>query len=193
VGVALSIAGLTLLVALAAFFGDGRQLAAAIVYGVALVLEYAASTLYHALPWPTAKHVFKIIDHAGIYLLIAGTYTPFTLVTLRAGGGWWLFGVVWGLAAAGIAVEAAWTYRPRWASVLVYLAMGWFVVVAIRPLMAALPAAGLWLLVAGGLAYTAGTAFYVYKRVPYFHAVWHVFVLAGSVCHFLAVAMYVVR
>ncbi len=192
VGVALSIAGLTLLVTLAAMSGDRWQLAAAIVYGSTLILEYTASTLYHSLPWPTAKHVFKIVDHAGIYLLIAGTYTPFTLVTVRNDGGWWLFGIVWTLAAVGIATEAAWAYRPRWVSVAVYLGMGWLVVTAIRPLIANLDPAGVSLLVAGGLAYTVGTVFYIYKRIPYFHAVWHLFVLAGSVCHFLAVALYVI-
>jgi len=191
VGVALSIAALTMLAVFGSQSGDGWLLASGIVYGVSLVLEYSASTLYHALPWPRVKHVCKILDHAGIYLLIAGSYTPFTLVTLRDHGGWWLFAAVWGLALVGIAVEAAWAYRPRWVSVLVYLGMGWLVVFALRPLLANLEPGGVWLLVAGGLAYTVGTAFYVMKRIPYFHAVWHVFVLAGSVCHFLAIVLYV--
>ncbi|MDH4140620.1 MAG: hemolysin III family protein [Coriobacteriia bacterium] len=192
IGVALSIAGLTLLVVLATLRGDSWQLGAAIVYGISLVFEYTASTLYHSMPWPKVKHVFKIIDHAGIYFLIAGTYTPFTLVTLRGVGGWGLFGTVWALAAAGIAVEVAWAYRPRWVSVLVYLGMGWLVLLAVRPLMENLPPAGLWLLVAGGLAYTIGTVFYVFRRVPYFHAVWHAFVLVGSICHYLAVVLFVI-
>ncbi len=199
VGVTLSIAALTLLIVFGVQAHDGWVLGAAIVYGVSLMLEYAASTLYHSFPWPRAKHVFKILDHAGIYLLIAGTYTPFTLVTLRDATlgpvdhvGLWLFGVVWAFTVVGISVEAAWAYRPRWVSAVVYLVMGWLVVVAIQPLVASIAPAGLWLLVAGGLCYTVGTVFYVLRRVPYMHAVWHVFVLAGSILHFLAVLMYVI-
>lgn len=192
VGTVLSIVALTLLVTFAALFGDGWQLASSIIYGISLVLEYTASTLYHSFPWPKAKHVFKILDHAGIYLLIAGTYTPFTLVTIREHGGWWLFGLVWAIAVVGISLEAAWTYRPRWVSVVLYLGMGWLVVLAIRPIVENLEPTGLWLLVAGGLAYTLGTVFYVLKRVRYFHAIWHVFVLAGSICHFLAVMLFVI-
>lgn len=192
IGVGLSIAALTMLVVFAVQSGDSWKLASAIVFGVALVLEYAASTLYHSFPQPRVRHVFKVLDHAGIYMLIAGTYTPFTLVTMRNTGGSWMFAVVWSLAVTGIAMEAFWTYRPRWLSAAVYLAMGWLVVLAIRPLSAALDPTGVALLVAGGLAYTLGTFFYVMKRVPYFHAIWHVFVLAGSICHFLAVVMYVI-
>lgn len=190
-GIGLSVSALTLLIVWAARSGDGWKLASAIVYGISLILEYTASTLYHSFPQPSVKHVFKILDHAGIYLLIAGTYTPFTLVTIRETGGWWVFVLIWVLAIAGISLEAAWTYRPRWISAAVYLAMGWLVIFAIKPLVAALPGPGVWLLVAGGLSYTVGTVFYVLKRVPYFHAVWHVWVLGGSVCHFLAVLLYV--
>lgn len=190
-GVGLSIAALTLLVAFAALWGNGWHLASAIVYGVTMLLLYVSSTLYHSIPGDKARHVLKIIDHSSIYLLIAGTYTPFTLVTLRDSGGWWLFGIVWTLAIAGVALEAFWVYRPKWVSAVVYLGMGWLVVVVINPLMANLAPAGLWLLVAGGLAYTLGTVFYVLKKVPYTHAVWHLFVLAGSVCHFLAVMLFV--
>lgn len=192
-GIGLSVAALVILVAFAALSGDGYKLASAIVFGVALVLEYTASTLYHSFPQPRVKYLFKIFDHCGIYLLIAGTYTPFCLVTLRGENGWLLFGVIWGLAIAGMAVEAFWTYRPRWLSALIYLGMGWMVVLSIRPLVELLAPAGLWLLVAGGLAYTAGTVFYVMKKVKYMHAVWHVWVLAGSVCHFLAVLLFVIR
>lgn len=190
-GIGLAVAALTLLIVFAVQSGDGWRLASAIVYGVALVLEYTASTLYHSFPQPRVKHVFKILDHAGIYLLIAGTYTPFTLVKIRDSGGWWVFVFIWALAIAGIATEAAWAYRPRWISAAVYLGMGWLVIFAIRPLVEALEPAGVWLLVAGGLSYTVGTIFYVLKRVPYFHAVWHVFVLGGSICHFLAVLLFV--
>jgi hemolysin III len=193
VGAGLAVAGLVILVAFAVLEDDGYKLAAAIVYGVTLVLQYTASTLYHSVPHPGAKHVFKILDHCGIYLLIAGTYTPFCLVTLREATGWWLFGVVWGLAAIGIALEAFWAYRPRWLSVLIFLGMGWMVVASIEPLIDNLAPGGLWLLVAGGLAYTIGTVFYVLERIHYMHAVWHLWVLGGSVCHFLAILLYVIR
>ena len=191
IGIALSIAALTMLVMLGAMSGSSAKLGAGIVYGISLVLEYTASTLYHSFPWPRAKHVFKILDHCGIYILIAGSYTPFCLVTLADDGGLWLFGLVWLIAAIGISVEALWAYRPRWLSVLIYLAMGWIAILMIGPLTENLAPGGLRLLVAGGLAYTVGTIFYVLKRVPYMHAIWHLFVLAGSVLHFLAVVLFV--
>ena len=190
-GIGLSVAALTLLVVVSAIWGNGWHLGSSIAYGVTLVLLYLASTLYHSITHEGARHVLKIIDHSSIYLLIAGTYTPFTLVTLRDNGGWWLFGIVWTLAIAGVVLEAFWVYRPKWLSVVVYLGMGWLVVTAINPLLENLEPGGVWLLLAGGVAYTLGTIFYVLKRVPYMHAVWHLFVLAGSVCHFLAVMLYV--
>ncbi|MDO9557050.1 MAG: hemolysin III family protein [Coriobacteriia bacterium] len=193
VGVALSIAALVLLIVTAARTGNPWQLASAITYGITLILLYVASTLYHSIPGPRARRVFKIIDHSAIYLLIAGTYTPFMLVTLRDTGGWWWFGVIWGLAVAGVSLEAFWVYRPKWLSAAVYLGMGWLVVTAMNPLLANLPSGGVWLLAAGGLSYTLGTVFYVLKRVPYMHMVWHLFVLGGSVCHFLAVVLYVLK
>jgi hemolysin III len=191
VGAVLALGGLALLVVLAAVAGNGWHLASAIVFGVTLLLLYLASTLYHALTGTRAERVFQILDHAAIYLLIAGTYTPFTLVTLRPVGGWWLFGLVWGLATVGIIFEAAWVSRPRWVSVVVFVAMGWLVLVMRGPLVAHLRAPGLWLLVAGGISYTAGTAFYVGQR-RYMHAIFHLFVLGGSVLHFLAVLLYVI-
>jgi len=191
-GIGLSVAALVILVAFSVLEHDPYKLASSIVFGIALVLEYTASTLYHSFPQPKVKHLFKIFDHCGIYLLIAGTYTPFCLVTLRADNGWLLFWVVWGLATVGISLEAFWAYRPRWLSAAVYLGMGWMIVLSMKPLVANLDPAGLWLLVAGGLCYTVGTVFYVMKKVPYMHAVWHVWVLAGSVCHFLAVLLYVI-
>ncbi len=191
VGALLSIVALVILVAIAAVWGTGWHLASAIVYGVTMFLLYMASTLYHAITHVKARHVFKIIDHAGIYLLIAGTYTPFTLVTIRDDGGWWLFTIVWALAAAGISLEAFWVYRPKWLSAIVYLCMGWLAIFAIRPLMDNLEPGGIQLMIAGGLAYTLGTVFYVLKRVKFMHAVWHLWVLAGSALHFLAVMLYV--
>ena len=192
IGAALALVGLAVVVAAAARSGSARHVLSTAIYGGTLVFLYLASTLYHAVQQPRAKRVLKILDHVGIYLLIAGTYTPFTLVTLRGPWGWSIFGVIWGLAALGIALEAFWLFRPKWSSALVYVAMGWIIVIAMRPLMARLPAPGLALLVAGGLAYTLGTLFYVCKRVRYMHAVWHAWVLAGSACHFLAVRYYVV-
>jgi hemolysin III len=198
-GVTLSISALTMLIVFAVQSGSGWALGAGIVYGISLVLEYTASTLYHAFPQPRVKHVFKILDHAGIYVLIAGSYTPFCLITLRNASlgpvdhiGIWIFGILWTLAVIGISTEAFWTYRPRWISAVVYLIMGWMVVIAIQPLVANLAPAGLWLLVAGGLCYTVGTIFYVLKKVRYMHAVWHVFVLAGSILHFIAILVYVI-
>ena len=190
-GAGLSVAALVVLAVLAVGSGGGRNLAAAITYGISLVLEFTASTLYHSFPQPRVKHVFKILDHAGIYLLIAGTYTPFILVTLRHSGYLWMLVLVWAIAVAGIAVEAFWVYRPKWVSAAVYLAMGWLVVLAVGPLTANLDRNGVWLVAAGGLCYTVGTIFYVLKRVPYMHAVWHLFVLGGAVCHFLAIALFV--
>jgi hemolysin III len=190
IAAALALAALTILVVLASVFGDGWHLASSIVFGLSLLLLYLASTLYHALPFPRAKRVFKILDHAAIYLLIAGTYTPFTLVTLRHAGGWWLFGLIWGLAMLGIVLEAGWVHRPRWLNAVIFVAMGWLVLAMRAALVAHLSPPGLWLLIAGGITYTTGTIFYISKR-PYMHAVWHLFVIGGSLLHFLAVLLYV--
>jgi hemolysin III len=160
------------------------------VFAATLVLLYVTSTLYHALARNRAKKVFRVLDHSAIYLLIAGTYTPFTLGVLRGAWGWALFGVVWGLAAAGVALTGALGVRYPRASTAVYIAMGWLIVVAIKPLLMHLPHEGLAWLVAGGLAYTGGAAFYGWRRLRYHHTVWHLFVLAGSCCHFVAVARY---
>lgn len=199
IGVVLSIVAITLLMVFAGWSRNTWAVASGIVYGVSLVLEYTASTLYHSFPQPNVKHIFKILDHCGIYLLIAGSYTPFMLVTLRdvpAGPfqhlGLWFFGLVWALAIIGISTEAFWTYRPRWLSAAVYLGMGWLVIFTIKPLMASIETTGLALLIAGGLCYTVGTVFYVLKKVRYMHAIWHVWVLMGSICHFLAVLLYVI-
>ena len=189
-GAALALVGLVLLVA-GARGRAGWYLASAAVYGASMVMLYSASTLYHGLRDPRAKLAAKIFDHASIYLLIAGTYTPVTLITLRAAGGAWLFGLVWLCALAGIAVEAFWVYRPKWLSALVYVAMGWLAVFMMKPLIASMPPVGLRLLVAGGLCYTLGTPCYALKGVPFNHAVWHLFVLAGSVCHFVSIYGYV--
>ena len=191
VGAIASGAGLAILLVYSAWFGDVRQVVSTAIFGATMILLYTASTIYHAVPSPRARHVAKIFDHASIYLLIAGTYTPFTLLALRGAWGWALFAAVWSLALAGVAMEAFWVYRPRWISAVVYLAMGWMVVLAGRRLVEALPPGAFPLLVAGGLLYSLGTIFYVMKRVKYAHAVWHGFVLGGSTCHFLAVVLLV--
>lgn len=187
VGAVAAVAGATVLIVLAALRGDGWQLGGAIVFGVSLLLLYLASTLYHAVPHPVAKRRLKVFDHCAIFLLIAGTYTPFTLVGLRGAWGWSLFGSVWALAAAGIVFKLFFTGRFRALSTAIYVAMGWVALVAIEPMLQRLSAGTLAWLLAGGVAYTAGTAFYHSRRLPYAHAVWHLFVLAGSTCHFAAV------
>ncbi|MEK7667334.1 MAG: hemolysin III family protein [Gemmatimonadota bacterium] len=161
-----------------------------VVFGASLVLLYISSTIYHSLARNRAKRVFRILDHSAIYLLIAGTYTPFTLGVLRGAWGWALFGVVWGLAVLGVALTASLGVRFPRLSTFVYIGMGWLVVVAVKPLLTHLPPAGLAWLVGGGLAYTGGTAFYGWRRLRYQHTLWHLFVLTGSVCHFVAVLRY---
>ena len=190
-GAALGCAALVSLLVLAAVNGDAWHVVSGAVYGVSLVLLYAFSATYHALRHERAKRVFRTLDHVAIYVLIAGTYTPFLLVTLRGGWGWSLLGVLWGLAAAGIVLEVAAPARFRMLAVPVYLLMGWLAIVALRPLFQRLEPGGMAWVFAGGLAYTVGVVFYAMKRVPYAHTVWHAFVLGGSVCHFLAVLLYV--
>lgn len=192
VGALLSIASLAAMIVIAAGRPQGRgaAIAACAVYGASLLLLYLCSTLYHAITNRRAKRIFRILDHASIYLLIAGTYTPFTLLTLRGPWGWVLFGVIWTLAVAGVIVKCFHTGRMQILSTSLYVLMGWFGVVALRPLLAALPwHAVLWLL-AGGVFYTAGVAFFA-SRWRYAHSIWHLFVLAGSICHFVSICAYV--
>ncbi|MEX1311010.1 MAG: hemolysin III family protein [Candidatus Sulfomarinibacteraceae bacterium] len=191
-GALLAIGGTTVLVTLAALHGDVWDVVACSIYGVAMVVLYTASTLYHGITLPRAKEALRVFDHSAIFLLIAGTYTPFTLVTLRGPWGWSVFGVVWGLAAAGIFLEIVFPGRWPALALTLYLGMGWVVVVAVKPLLATLPPGGLVLLLLGGLAYTGGIGFYAWKKLPYNHAIWHLFVLTGTVLHFLAVLYYVV-
>ncbi len=191
-GAALSAIALILLVAFSSLRGDGWHLVSCTLYGVTLVLLYTASTLYHAVSNPRAKRILKIVDHASIFLLIAGTYTPFLLVTLHGPWGWWLFGAVWGIAAAGIIMKLFWTGRFRYLSTGLYLAMGWIVMIALKPLVSSLPLGGLILLGTGGLLYTLGTIFYLWKQLLFGHAIWHGFVLAASICHFFSILLYVI-
>jgi len=170
--------------------GGAADLIGAVVFVVTVMLAYLSSTLYHAVPEPRAKQLLRAIDHGSIFLLIAGTYTPFTLGVLRGGWGWTLFGLVWTLALAGVVMKALGGVRFRRLSVVVYLAMGWLVIIAIGPLLERMAPAGVAWLVAGGVAYTAGVVFYALDRYRFCHFVWHLFVLAGTVCHFIAVMRY---
>jgi len=188
-GVAASAAALAVLVVMAARGGDPWEIVGAAIFGTTLILLYLASTLYHAASEPRLKARLKVLDHSCIYLLIAGTYTPFTIGALRGGWGWSLFGVIWGLAVLGVVFKLFFTGRFRLLSTLVYLGMGWLVLVAAVPLFRALSPAALAWLVAGGVAYTAGTPFYQKNRFRYSHAVWHGFVLTGSICHAIAVGI----
>jgi hemolysin III len=191
-GALLGVAGLVLLVVASSRHGNVWHVVSTAIFGVTLVLLYTASTLYHSVSDEGRQRLLQKFDHAAIFLLIAGTYTPFVLVTLRGPWGWSLFGVVWGLAVVGVTLKFWFAGRFRVVSTVIYVAMGWLVMIAIKPLMAALPAGGLHLLVAGGLSYTGGAVFYLWKRLPYHHAIWHLFVLGGSACHWAAVYCYVV-
>ena len=188
-GAVAAIIGAVVLVTLAALQGDGGRLAAAIVFGVALVVLYVASTLYHSSAHPHTKAQLKVFDHCAIYGLIAGSYTPFALVGLRDHGGTWLLAAVWTIALAGVVFKWFYTGRFKGLSTALYLGMGWLALVVVKPMIAVLPTATLLWILAGGLAYSAGTVFYLSKR-PYAHAVWHGFVLAGSVCHYIAITQH---
>jgi len=187
IGLGLSIAGFAVLLFLAIVRGGVWQIVSCAVYGVTLVCVYACSTLYHGLPSRRVKHVLRIFDHSAIFLLIAGTYTPFLLVNLRGGWGWSLLGTVWGLAVAGIVLKVWFVDGHPILSTGVYILMGWLALVAVKPLFHAVPAIGLIWLLAGGVMYTVGVAFYAWKRIPYNHVIWHLFVMAGSTCHYFAV------
>ena len=191
VGTVLALIGTAVVVTLASERGGARRITAVAIYGGMLMVLYLSSTLYHSLHG-RAKRVFHVFDHCAIYLLIAGTYTPFTLVTLRGTWGWWLFAIVWSIAVAGVVKDALFHGRYRALSVVLYIAMGWLVVIAFNPLTHALPRPGIALLLAGGIVYTIGVFFFAMsKRIRYSHGVWHLFVLAGSALHYVAVVRYV--
>ena len=190
VGLLASLAAIPFLIAATIRRGGPFDIVGASVFSATIVLLYAASTLYHALPDNKAKRVFRVLDHGAVFLLIAGTYTPFTLGALRGPWGWTLLGLVWSLAAVGIVLTALAGFRYPRLSTGVYLGMGWLMLVAIKPLWLGVPLTGVLWLLAGGLAYTAGVVFLTAKRMRYSHFVWHLFVLAGSTCHFIAVYRY---
>jgi hemolysin III len=188
VGIVASVAGGAVLITLSAVHGHVWPIVAATVFTLSLILLYTASTLYHAIGDTRCKARLKVLDHSAIFLLIAGTYTPFTLLGLHGSWGWILFGISWSLAVAGIAFKLFFTGRFKRASTLIYVAMGWLIVVAIGPLVRDVPTSTIAWLIAGGIAYTAGTVFYHNRQIPYSHAIWHGFVLCGSVLHYIAVA-----
>lgn len=192
VGALLAIIGGSVIVTLAVVFCGARSVLACTIYAVSLVLLYSMSTLYHAFPYPKVKYVFRIFDHSTVFLLIAGTYTPFTLITLQGKGkGLVIFIVVWAAALLGIFLNAISVNKFAKLSLVLYVAMGWSVVFAIGDVVKALPAGGVVLLILGGIFYTAGIAFYVAKKIRYMHSVWHLFVLAGSILHYFCIVLYV--
>lgn len=191
VGAALALAGLAVLVVVASINGNALQIVSFSVYGATLFLLYLVSTIYHGLRGK-AKRVFRILDHQAIYLLIAGTYTPFTLVTLEGAVGWWLFGAIWGLAVLGIVLDGVFQRGMRIAPFIIYFVMGWLIVLALKPLLASFPFNGFIWLLAGGVLYTGGIVFFALdRRYPWMHGLWHLCVLAGSISHYMAILIYV--
>ncbi len=190
-GLVLSLIGLALLVLRAAELGTSLHVISFTIFGLSLVSLYAASTIYHSTKDPALRTKLRTVDHAAIYVLIAGSYTPFTLVVLTGKVGWILFGVSWGMAVTGIVLKLFYTGRFNHLSTAMYVFMGWVIVFAIKPLLLAFPGTGMILLAAGGISYTVGAVSYSFKRMPFGHAVFHFFVLAGSACHFVAVYSYI--
>ncbi len=191
-GVILSIAGLAVLIAFAGIFGTAWHIVSCSIYGATLIILYTASTLYHSVQDTRKKQICRILDHSAIFILIAGTYTPFTLVNLRGPWGWSLFGLIWGLAVLGIVVSSVSKCRCRAVSLILYIGMGWVVVIAAKPLLSSVQTGGLIFLLTGGIFYTSGLAFYAWKSLKYHHALWHIMVLMGSIFHFFAVLFYVI-
>jgi hemolysin III len=192
VGAALALAGTVVLVEVASRGGDVYRIVSFSVYGATLFLLYLISTVYHGLPPGRAKRVFRVLDHQAIYLLIAGSYTPFTLISLRGIVGWWMFGAIWGMAVLGLVLDALPRRGARVLPMIIYFVMGWLIVLAIKPLLSALPSAGFVWLLTGGILYSSGIVFYTLdRRYPWMHGVWHLFVLGGSVSHYVSILVYV--
>lgn len=191
IGLLLSIVGLLLMLLRAGDTGDVLRIVSAAIFGAGLIALYTASTLYHGAKDPVIRSRLRVNDHATIYLLIAGTYTPITLVTLNGWVGWTLFGITWGMALTGVILKLFFTGRYNLLSTLMYVFMGWIIIFAIKPLMSKMPSAGLEWLVAGGIAYTTGAILYSIKKIHFNHAIFHLFVMLGSFCHFIAVYSYV--
>lgn len=187
----MSVVGLIVLVVLATLYGDVWRIVSFSIYGATLIILYLASTLYHSFRNRRVKRIFKILDHSTIFLLIAGTYTPFLLVSLRGVWGWILFGIIWALAVSGIVFKALCIDRFRKLSVLIYILMGWLCLIAVRQMVVRIPLGGLIGLTAGGVLYTAGVVFYAWRKLKFSHAIWHLFVLGGSICHYFSILFYV--
>lgn len=193
IGAILSIAGAAVLITFASIYGDVWKIVGSSVYGAALILLYSISASYHITPKGRAKEILQKLDHISIYILIAGTYTPFALISLRGPWGWWLLGINWGLALIGIAYELTLAHRTRIPSMIIYVVMGWLIVVALEPLAVALPFLGLFWLSLGGILYTGGIVFFLFdEKVRHFHGIWHLFVLGGSVCQFVCIIGYLI-
>jgi len=188
----LSIAGLVVMVVFASLRGTVWHVVSVSIYGASLILLFSASTLYHSLSTTRAQARLQVFDHASIFILIAGTYTPFMLGPLRGAWGWSLFGVVWGLALVGVIAKLFLTGRFQRLSTVIYLLMGWICVIAVKPMLSTIPAWGLGWLLAGGMFYSLGVIFYLGHRIPWNHAIWHLFVMAGSLCHFVSVLFFVI-
>lgn len=191
VGLVLSLLGLVLLLLRAIPYGNAWNTASVAIFGASLITLYAASTAYHSSTMPDIRRRLRVVDHASIYVLISGSYTPFMLITLKGAIGWTLFAITWGMALTGITLKLFFTGRFNLLSTLMYVFMGWLIIFAVKPMIAAMPPGGMTWLVAGGLAYTFGALLYAIKSIPYNHAIFHLFVLAGSICHFIAVYEYV--
>ena len=190
IGAVLALVGLVALVLLAVRGGDAWRIVSFLIYGGSLTLLYFASTLYHGFQDKRLKRFFRHFDHLSIFLLIAGTYTPVTLISLRGAWGWTLFALIWGFAVSGIVYELLFLGRYKWITVTIYLVMGWLAIVAVKPMLTMVPRGLFWWLLAGGLCYTGGILFYIRKKMRYHHVLWHLFVLFGSACHFLGFFFY---
>lgn len=191
-GILLSIVGLSVLVAYASLDGSPLLITSCAIFGGSLILSYSFSTLYHAIFHERAKQIFRQFDHAAIYLLIAGTYTPITLIMLPKTLGWTIFTIIWTVSIVGIILKFVYPRRFKKTSMVLYLILGWFIIIVINKLFEAMPSGGLWLLLLGGIFYTVGVIFYLYKKLPYNHAIWHLFVLVGSSAHYFMVLFYII-
>ncbi len=191
IGALLSVAGLSVLVTLAAIYGDAYRVVSFSIYGSTMVLLYLGSTFYHSFTNKKVKSFFRVFDHCAIFLLIAGTYTPFTMVTLQGAWGWTLFGLIWAFAVAGIVVTVFLINKLKWVALVIYVIMGWLVIIAVKPMITNMPFAGLMWLLMGGIFYTGGIIFYIWDNLPYNHAIWHIFVMMGTISHFFCILFYV--
>lgn len=189
IGLALAITALVILIIFARASENIWSIVSVCIYGSTLIILYLSSTLYHSLPPGKAKNIFEIFDHSAIYLLIAGTYTPLTLINLRNGLGWTIFGIIWGGAVVGIIFKVFWVKKFVIFSTILYVGMGWMIVLAINPLLKIMTFKSIVFLVVGGTSYTIGTIFYVWRKIKYHHAIWHLFVLGGSICHFFSILL----